>query len=281
MIKYPLCTLINGRTPFDEYKIAAQGNTILDAIETEIKDCYDYYEDAVNSASVHNLHPHGFVTHEKDHLKNLYKSSCNIAKKIRQHHNSFTKKEKSVYHNKCPYCTLSEPNTIEHILPRDTYPEYAVHLYNLIPCCSKCNSHKGSAVCDSNGLPHTINFYYHDPEFCQFLEVDCIIDSNGYPLFKYRLTFPQDADPILAAIITNHFTRLHLIERYNEAAIVEYTPIELKIKGKSLNYALQCLQEDLFIRQKCYGINHYSIALLRCLISSSEYHTYLQNFINP
>lgn len=283
MIKYPLCQpLINGQTPFDEYKTAAQGDAILDAIETLVKNCYNDYENAVHSASVHSLNPHGFVSPEKDKLKKLYKSDCDIAGKIRQHHGKFTSSTRRVYNNKCPYCTLSEPDTIEHILPKEKYPEFAVHLYNLIPCCSKCNRHKGEAV-RNNGLPVTINFYYHDPEYCQFLEADCIIDSNGYPSFKYKLTFPSNADPTLTAIIANHFNRLHLIERYNEEIVKSYTEIELTIKiicrGKSLNDALQFLKDYLSTTINDYGQNHHFVAMLRCMICSPTYHTYLQSIL--
>ena len=267
MIKYPLYQpLINGKTPFDEYKTAAQGEAILDAIEAQVKDCYNDYENAVNSASVHSLNPHGFVSPEKDKLKKMYKSDCSIVGKIRQHH-----------------VTLSEPDTIEHILPKEKYPEFAVHLYNLIPCCSKCNRHKGEAVRNSDGLPFTMNLYYHDPENCQFLEVDCVIDSNGYPSFRYKLTFPSNADPTLAAIITNHFNRLHLIERYNEEIVKSYTEIEMTLKlscrGKSLNDALQYLKDYLSITISDYGLNHYFVAMIRCMICSPTYHTYLQSIL--
>ena len=284
MIKYPLYhPLINGKTPFDEYKNAAHGNAILDAIEPQMQNCYKDYENAVNSASVHNLNPHGFIAPEKENLKKLYKSDCDIAKKVRLHHNTFTRNTRRVYNNKCPYCTLSEPDTIEHILPKENYPEFAVHLYNLIPCCSKCNRHKGEAVRTPAGLPLTINFYYHNPENCQFLEVDCVIDSNGYPLFKYKLAFPSNADPTMTAIITNHFNRLHLIERYNEEIVKSYAEIELPIiiacRGKSLNDALQFLRDYLSITIHNYGLNHYYSAMLRCLIKSSTYHGYLQSIL--
>lgn len=283
MIKYPLYHSLNGNTPFDEYKAAAQGDAILDAIETTMENCYNDYDNAVNSASVHNLDPHGFVAPEKGNLKKLYKSDCDIAKKIRLHHSTFTSNTRRIYNNKCPYCTVSEPDTIEHILPKDKYPEFAVHLYNLIPCCSKCNRHKSEAVRDSAGLPLTINFYYHDPECCQFLETECIIDTNGFPSFQYRLTFPANTDPVLAAIITNHFNRLHLIERYNEEAIKSYTEVEATIKvvcrGKSLKDALQFLKAYLSSTITDYGLNHHYVAMLRCMISSSAYHTYLQSIL--
>lgn len=284
MIKYPLYQFINNSsTPFDEYKTAAQGDAILDAIEAQMVSCYNDYDSAVSSASVHNLNPHGFITPEKDSLKKLYKSDCDIAKKIRQHHSKFTSGIRRVYNNKCPYCTLSEPDTIEHILPKEKYPEFAVHLYNLIPCCSKCNRHKGEGVRDLSGFPLTINFYYHDPEICQFLEAVCLIDSNGYPSFTYILTFPKNADATLVAIITNHFNRLHLIERYNEEVVKSYAEMELQIKticcGKSLNDTLQFLHDYLSRTIHDYGLNHYFVAMLRCLISSSTYHTYLQSIL--
>ena len=82
MIKYPLYQfLVDSVTPFDEYKTAAHGDAILDAIEAQMKSCYNDYENAVNIASVHNLSPHGFVDPEKEHLKKLYKSDCDITKK--------------------------------------------------------------------------------------------------------------------------------------------------------------------------------------------------------
>ena len=52
MIKYPLYQFpVNGVTPFDEYKTAAHGDAILDAVETQIEGCYNDYENAVNSSS--------------------------------------------------------------------------------------------------------------------------------------------------------------------------------------------------------------------------------------
>ena len=132
-------------------------------------------------------------------------------------------------------------------------------------------------------LPYTINFYYHDPEYCQFLEANCSIDPNGYPSFKYRLAFPKNADPTLTAIVTNHFNRLHLIKRYDEEVIKNYSEIELTIKtvckGKSLNDALQYLKDYLSNINNDYGLNHHYVAMLRCMIGSPIYHAYLQSIL--
>lgn len=87
----------------------------------------------------------------------------------------------------------------------------------------------------------------------------------------------------MTAIITNHFNRLHLIERYNEEIVKSYAEIELTIiiacRGKSLNDALQFLRDYHSITIHDYGLNHYYIAMLRCLIKSSTYHGYLQSIL--
>lgn len=287
MILYPLyASPIEGKTPFEEYKDEANGESELIPIESQIQACYEQYEDAVSNGNVHLLNPHGFASTKKDKLQGLYSSDCNVAKNVRSHHSRFTSTARRVYHNKCPYCVLSEPNTLEHILPKGRYPEYAVHVFNLIPCCSKCNSHKGEAIKDSRtGLPQTLNFYYHNPEEFQFLNVDCNLDSNGNPQFLYRLAFPSDADPILSSIITNHFNRLHLIERYNEEVIRIYAATEPMIRGlcngRNLADALNSISDYINKISSSYGINHYMLVLFNCLLTSSQYHTYLNNFCNP
>ena len=66
MIKYPLYQFpANGVTPFDVYKTVAQGDAVLDAVEAQVKSCYDDYENSVNSASVHNLTPPWFCRSRK------------------------------------------------------------------------------------------------------------------------------------------------------------------------------------------------------------------------
>ncbi len=54
----------------------------------------------------------------------------------------------------CPYCNRSYVFTLDngearpqydHYFPKSSYPYLAISMYNLVPCCSICNSAKGSA----------------------------------------------------------------------------------------------------------------------------------------
>ena len=42
----------------------------------------------------------------------------------------------------CPYCTIGEASSLDHIVPKTVMPVFADHPNNLIPCCSNCNSKK-------------------------------------------------------------------------------------------------------------------------------------------
>lgn len=278
MIRY---SLVKGK-PFDVYKDAADGVAVLGAIEKDVKKCYASYEAAVAAQNAHGYQPLGFAGSQKNALENLYNPQCEAAKKVRKYHSDFTRTNKRVYHNKCPYCNLSEPGTTEHILPKSAYPELAIHVQNLIPCCMICNGHKGTAVIDANNIPLTLNLYYHDPEKFEYLTVDCSLDAKGFPEFHYRLGFPKGADPGLAAAITNHYNRLHLLERYDEAVISLYTNLEVEIQnflGKDLKETLENIKAFATMSGQNYGLNHYRTALLRCLIGSAVYHGYLKNLI--
>ena len=55
----------------------------------------------------------------------------------------------SLFHGKCCYCEtlLKEESkylTVDHFHPKDAYPDEVVKWENLLPCCSRCNSNKGT-----------------------------------------------------------------------------------------------------------------------------------------
>ena len=55
-------------------------------------------------------------------------------------------KELGVKENQCVYC-LKEGNGVDHLKPlvKDGMPSgYITDIHNLVPCCSRCNSSKGS-----------------------------------------------------------------------------------------------------------------------------------------
>jgi len=50
---------------------------------------------------------------------------------------------------KCPFCGFGHVKTLDHYLPKSTYPQFSVFPSNLIPACNDCNFSKRA------GLPKT------------------------------------------------------------------------------------------------------------------------------
>lgn len=72
---------------------------------------------------------------------------------------------------KCPYCLLNRPNTLDHYFDKSDYPEYSVFAPNLIPCCSECNSLKGTRLFNDDQQRQFIHFYIDNIPNYQYLFV--------------------------------------------------------------------------------------------------------------
>lgn len=277
MIKIPK---YRGSSHFQDYKDAVdrcngKKKAALKAIEAGMEVIYDEYDERFANSDVHNQPPHKLSVADQNYLRSLYVSGNTITELFRNDYNVRVQQHNMLYAYKCPYCTLNEANTLEHILPKQTYPEYAVHAYNLIPCCSKCNTYKGEDIKDGSGVPWTINFYYHDPDAFQYLEAEFKTDINGFPVFEFHLVFPHDCDQLLKKIIENHYKKLHLLVRFKEMAEGKYAEEEIRLLNCiSIEDVKDNLNSYLSSAGFRYGRNHYYVAMLRCMAISNDYLSY-------
>jgi 5-methylcytosine-specific restriction endonuclease McrA len=288
MIRYPLYKELdkNGKAklPFVLYQEAVNRTTnnkriILQGFEKEMQKNYDEYQKQFDLQNVHNITKHNLTQDVATNLKSLYTSNSAVAKNIRNYFDN--ELANRLYRNTCPYCTLSGADTIEHIIPKEDFPEYAIHVYNLIPCCGKCNSTKGDKIKDNSNNPEFINFYYHDIETDEFLQADLQFDNNGFPCFSFSLNFGKNFNSILRKTIENHFTNLHLLDRYKKASVAKYAECELTIMPyvKQKSNLIKALSDFCIKITSSYGKNHYYSAMLRAMATSIQYHTYLSNMI--
>lgn len=251
-------------------------------IEEKVCKSYETYQAAFNDRCVHLLDKDdSYDANEKQLLKDLYGSKAKVVKDIRAWIDAHNKR---TYLRKCPYCTLSRANTTEHILPKDDYPEYAINALNLLPCCSECNSAKGEQVRDDNGNPLIINFYYHHLPKVQYLFVRLFEDKNGCIDFEYYLdNSNHDVEESMFLLIQSHFTKLGLLEKFEEAAINNYTEIENELKNSASKYGIEKCLEDLrnnaLEDAREYGPNHWKVVLKLALADSELYAEYLEKQI--
>lgn len=273
---------------FELYKLAVMAKknekdrNSLVKIERDVEDAYKLYDNYFAQNKVHELSSSTvFSPNEQELLFGMYGSNKKIVKDIRTW---IDKNNKLTYLKICPYCTLNTANTTEHIMPKKTFPEYAVHAKNLLPCCSECNSKKGETIKDENGKPVFINFYYDILPTVQYLFVSISFDVNGVIDFDYMLGNKFNIKSELFELIESHYNKLRLIRRFKNRAINIYTEIENSIIVDAMEHgiddSLQKLRKKTLMDAVEYGLNHWKVALKLALSDSQEYKNYLSNKLN-
>lgn len=113
----------------------------------------------------------------------------------------------------CPSCgEEGTPNTLDHYLPKDGYPHFAITPANLVPMCDICQQIKGVEVLDAEGR----RIYLH-PYFDEFLAAQVLRLVIGRPyetpehfVLEPNLDLPED----LSAMTQRHIDGLQLVRRY-------------------------------------------------------------------
>lgn len=173
----------------------------------EVVDRYTYYEthfDALN-----NIEPMDESKWERV-KKDLH--SC-FEKNV-----AFDRVKKQLYSGvqKCPYCLLNRPNTLDHYFDKSDYPEYSVFVPNLIPCCSECNTIKGTKLFNESKQRQFIHFYIDNIPTYQYLYVRfTMTDYSSIPMVKVFLQFNEGDTS--SEQIECHFHQLGLLSKYQDS----------------------------------------------------------------
>lgn len=193
------------------------------SIEKQMEDCYINYKQHFDSNNLEILKSTRVGQLHKDSLLGLYSSDAAIVKLFRMR---YFAQNPQTYNNLCPYCTLSEANMTEHILPKEKYPEYAVDTLNLIPACSGCNSKKGDSIIDVvSGKKTTINYYTDKLPHEQYLYVDFEVSSNNIKAIYHLENHDNKINVEMYSLIERHFSKFDLLNRFNLKAIQEISEL--------------------------------------------------------
>ena len=113
----------------------------------------------------------------------------------------------------CPACgEAGAPNTLDHYLPKTSYPHFSVTPLNLFPMCDACQTNKGTKT----GSAAEPRFFLH-PYFDTFaanqlfqLTVDPPYDA---PTFSLSVT--PGLRPNQASVVDSHLRELKIAERFS------------------------------------------------------------------
>lgn len=211
-----------------------------------------------------NIETQKFLDHEKKAYLSLYENKTTSSREL------LNKIKENFIKESCPYCGIGGvPETIEHILPKEIYPQYSIFSKNLIPCCNACNSYKSMNIKSSeNNEFCTYNFYEDEIPTEEYLEVTIDI-INKIPKATFKIS------SLANNLFKNHVKTLKLLERYALNSNNFFSYIENKIKYNNMtkdNFIKLCKMEYEVLKE-IHGFNYYKALLYREVTKS-------ENFLN-
>ena len=260
---------------FKVYKEAVENKNknkdILLNIQDKIESQFDIYSGKFRDKKLYEITSLAFSEEEKESLINLYQYRSAIIQKIK---GAILDSQEITINNTCQYCTLSEVSTLDHIIPKKSFPEFSVNPLNLFPCCAKCNSKK-SNLWIKNDKHLFLNLYLDELPNKKYLIADFDFKDN-IPMVTFSLGNPENIDNRTYEIIESHFSRLDLLRRMRERSNEKITDIINAIKG---NYKLNsdidsvksAIRETEENNKKVYGYNHWKSVLILSIIEKDEF----------
>ncbi|WP_198406318.1 hypothetical protein [Delftia acidovorans] len=130
----------------------------------------------------------------------------------------------------CPACGEDgTPNTLDHYLPKQSYPEFSITACNLFPMCDICQGKKGTATVNATNQ----RLFLH-PYFDQFTDVQVFCLAIGRP-FEAPQTISLEPHAGLGvaqgALVARHLHELGISRRYNHFFKSEYIRLLRLVKS--------------------------------------------------
>lgn len=226
---------------------------------------------------------------EKPHLENVRPLAASFSdeqKKALLHcYNSATDPLKQVrarIFRSCPetcqYCTIMIVEDLDHYLPKNDYPEFAVLPINLVPSCGTCNSPRSWR--SATGKRSLIHFYYDPVPDVQLLFARVLL-VDGLPQAEFYVDASECPDDLSAELYKEHVHALGLLKRYERiAATLEHGLDSIRrlvnVWGSdlSLKDVQQKITEMAQAERDFLGPNHWKVALYSGAAASIDFINY-------
>ncbi len=173
----------------------------------------------------------------------------------------------------CPMCGVTKHSTFDHYLPSVDFPEFSVHPANLVPCCAQCNSIKDDFWLDQNGDRYFLHAYGDDIPIAQYLHVELrTAPSRTSVGAVFKLRKPNQVSAAAWRLLSSHYDRLHLLDRYNDQGNDEINEVLVSCKvhfdsgGDPQTFLQKVSQGYLGL----YGENHWRVVLIAAMAEHED-----------
>lgn len=120
---------------------------------------------------------------------------------------------------RCPFCGIGESSTLDHYLPKEQYPEFAIFPLNLVPSCGVCNNRKRDHVLiDGTDVRMFLHPCFDTIPDEQFLVARTRIEADAL-VISFRLRRPEGMAMRTYRHLQSHFEVLNLADRYRRMSL--------------------------------------------------------------
>ncbi|PMQ05109.1 hypothetical protein DyAD56_11055 [Dyella sp. AD56] len=177
---------------------------------------------------------------------------------------------------RCPFCGINESSTLDHYLPKEQYPEFAVFPNNLVPCCAVCNTRKRDGIL---GEGTNVRMFLHPcydviPDMA-FLTVRTRIEEDAL-ILSYRLIRPPGMALRTFQHLRSHFNKLDLADRYRRMGFEHLGALYPALRraygqGEDAERVAEKLIEGAEDFEEVSGPNYWLAKLYRALASNNDF----------
>ncbi|MEE5154825.1 hypothetical protein V2J87_26115 [Pseudomonas alliivorans] len=172
--------------------------------------------------------------------------------------------------DECPYCGYpSPPETLDHFIPKEKWPEFAIFSNNLVPQCRDCAPIKGHRYyCSNKRQALFLHPMYSAALSAVRFDVDITIEHEK-PLFKPRFSIEKSTSEEDANRIKLHLSSLKVPKR-----IVAYCEHQYKRWGRLVREKGCNIKKSFETRLEEYGghadASNWAAAFYLGVLSSPE-----------
>lgn len=237
--------------------VLAHCNNLDNQDKPLLEKLYDDYDNGGGMVTPLQLQP---LEGKKDIIRSQYeKTTGKLSDKKTDNHLVYIRNELYKDVVKCPYCSVNEPQQLDHYMDKSHYGQLAVCRLNLVPLCGTCNNKKGE-------LAYTdfIHPYYQQFPDADYLVADCkIVKNKVVAIFKIdRVALNNNA---LADKIDKQMNHIDLHRRIQKAMTEFLSQTFACLSGSTDEDLVKYLPLLLKNTKALYGRNDWRTVLLRGL----------------
>lgn len=174
--------------------------------------------------------------------------------------------------NQCLLCSVTATGSLDHFLPRESFPSLSLFALNLIAACDDCNRTKGTAAHTDPARQFVHPYLDPLPLHAPFLR--CIPFAGAVLSPEFSIIPCQGVDADLETRLRWQFTKLDLNTLYSDQAVFFFRECHLgwqELAAAENGALVTDLERTLRSATSEFGCNRWKPAFLRGLLEHADF----------